>query len=88
MIADPTPITSVAGTFCPNAGEYQPSTGSFATRINDQPSGYGRVIVASPAPSPTVRPPQKATNDTGRRFDGVKSSPRRYHTHAVVDPLI
>ena len=30
VVADPTPITSVAGTFCSNAGEYQPSTGSLA----------------------------------------------------------
>ena len=49
-VADPTPITSVAGTFCPNAGEYQPSTGSFAPRINDQPSDDGRVIVAVALP--------------------------------------
>ena len=49
-VADPTPITSVAGTFCPNAGEYQPSTGSLAPRINDQPSDDGRVIVAVASP--------------------------------------
>src|SRR5262249_36269016 len=45
-VADPTPITSMAGTFRPNAGEYQPSTGFVAPRINDQPSDDGRVIVA------------------------------------------
>src|SRR5580700_3986548 len=51
VAARPTPITSVAGTFSPNAGEYQPSTGSVAPRINDQSSDDGRVIVAAAAPS-------------------------------------
>src|SRR5215469_3857749 len=50
VVADPTPITSVAGTFCPNVGEYQPSTGSLAPRISDQPSDDGRVIVAVASP--------------------------------------
>src|SRR5512142_653352 len=50
VVADPTPITSVAGTFCPNAGEYHPSTGSCAPRINDQSSDDGRVIVAVASP--------------------------------------
>src|SRR5690348_5926946 len=50
VVADPTPITSVAGTFCPNAGEYQPSAGSVAPRINDQPNDDGRVIVAVASP--------------------------------------
>ena len=55
VVADTTPITSVAGIFCPNAGEYQPSTGSLAPRINDQSSDDGKVIVAVASPPPRSR---------------------------------